>query len=85
MGVVRNCCPNCGGAIEVSALYQYSYVYKVLKNGKVSERYTKRDEGPLEVSVAGCINNETCKTTWDEGEFEIRDGLFIDEKYIDEE
>ena len=85
MGVIRNCCPNCGGQIEVSKLYQYSLNHTVLKNGKLSKKSFKRDDGPLEVTIAGCIN-EDCNCTWDEGDFRIdENSCFVDMKYVKEE
>lgn len=83
-GTKRNCCPLCGGVIVVSALQQYSHDYKVLKNGKVSKRYTVRDCGSMEVSVAGCSNKE-CGAYWDADSFTIdMDGSFYDYKYGEE-
>lgn len=84
MGVIRNCCPNCGGKIEISSLQQYSLNYTILKSGKISKRYYKRDEGPMEVMIVSCVNEE-CLTNWGEGEFMIdAQGRFVDEKFDEE-
>ena len=84
MGVIRNCCPVCGSPIEVSALWQYSLNYKILRNGKISQKSKKKDVGPMEVAIAGCTN-ENCDVNWAEGEFRIDENKrFIDEKYDEE-
>lgn len=69
-GVRLKKCPKCGGEIEISFLNQYSYVHKLTKSGRISKRYTKEDNGTMEVSVAGC---RTCE-----------DGYFWDFKYSGE-
>lgn len=55
-GIVRKCCPLCGGEIVVSWLYQYSHDYTITKRGILSKRYTRHDIGPEEVSIAWCKN-----------------------------
>lgn len=81
VGIKRNCCPLCGGVIVVSALQQYSLDYRVLKSGRVSKRYTVRDCGSMEVSIAGCLNEE-CDAYWDADSFAVDvDGSFFDYKY----
>ena len=77
-GVERRKCPLCGGEIEISYLYQYSHDYKLTKSGRISKRYTTRDCGSMEVSIAGC----KCGANWNADEFEItREGRFVDYKY----
>ena len=81
-GVRLKKCPKCGGEIEISFLNQYSYVHKPTKSGRISKRYTKEDNGTMEVSVAGC---RTCGANWGDGEFSIdEDGYFWDFKYSGE-
>lgn len=47
----------------------------------MSKRYYKRDEGPMEVMIAGCVN-ESCYTNWSENEFRIdENNKFVDEKF----
>lgn len=66
-------CPKCGGTIIVRFLYQYSHDYKVLRNGKLSKRYRKRDCGPLDVAIACC---ESCGKYWNTDEvFVSQDGV----------
>lgn len=80
-GEPRTKCPLCGGEIEISYLYQYSHDYKLTKSGRISQKYTTRDCGPLDACVAGC----RCGANWGQGEFEItQDGYFLDYKYSGE-
>ena len=52
---ILNKCPLCGEELEYVALYQYSDVYRILKNGKVSKkRKCKRDEGSMECGFISC-------------------------------
>lgn len=82
IGVRLKKCPKCWGEIEISFLNQYSYVHKLTKSGRISKRYTKEDNGTMEVSVAGC---RTCGANWGDGEFSIdEDGYFWDFKYSGE-
>lgn len=54
---VLNKCPICGAELEYVSLYQYSKVYRILKNGRVSKTMKyKRDEGPMEVGFISCSN-----------------------------
>lgn len=77
-GVIRKCCPVCGGRIEVSYLYQYSLDYRLNKDGRLSKRYTKRDGGSMECGLAACLN---CHETWEDNEFDIdSDDRFVDYK-----
>lgn len=59
MKKILNCCPICGSKIEYSALMQYSDIYDVLKNGKLSKnRKRKEDNGPMECGYIYCKNKE---------------------------
>lgn len=54
---VLNKCPLCGEELEYVELSQYSNVYRILKNGKVSKvRKFKRDEGSMECAFISCSN-----------------------------
>lgn len=78
---IIKCCPNCGGTIEVSYLYQYSHDYLLGKRGKMPKKYRSRDLGSMEVALA-CCTNENCNTTWEVGDFFIDENdRFVDCKY----
>lgn len=52
---ILNKCPLCGGELEYVALHQYSDVYRILKNGKISKtRKLRRDEGSMECGFINC-------------------------------
>ena len=54
---VLNKCPICGSELEYVSLHQYSKIYRILKNGKISKTMKyKRDEGPMECGFIGCSN-----------------------------
>lgn len=83
-GIKRSCCPRCGGKIEVSDLCQYSRNYVVRKDGKLSKRGRKDDNGSIDARIAGCVNR--CGVIWEDGEFLVEsDGTFLDLKYDEEE
>lgn len=81
-GVVRKCCPKCGGKIEVSYLYQYAHEYRLNKDGRLSKKYTVRDCGPMECGLACCLD---CGVTWEDDEFGIHNDRFVDYKWEDED
>lgn len=55
--VIFNKCPVCGEELEYVELYQYSKVYRILKNGKVSKTMKyERDGGPMECGFIVCTN-----------------------------
>lgn len=82
MGKIK-CCPNCGGTIEISFLYQYSHDYLLGKRGKTLKKYKLQDHGSMEVALA-CCTNKACDTRWEDGDFFVDDdGYFIDLKYTD--
>lgn len=56
---ILNKCPLCGSELEFINLCQYSNVYRILKNGKISKvlKY-KRDEGSIERGFIACANDE---------------------------
>ena len=77
-GIERRKCPLCGGEIEVSDLYQYARTFKITKSGKISKRYTVRDCGSMEATIAGAY--------WEIGDFDINSaGRFEDYKYKEAE
>ena len=77
------CCPKCGGTIIVSYLYQISHDYVLTKRGRLSKRFTRTPEGPMDASVASCRN---CGLYWEVGDFAIdADGSFVDFKYTEDE
>ena len=49
--MILNKCPICGSELEYNSLYQFTKIYKVLKNGKLSTR-PKR----MECGFISCIN-----------------------------
>lgn len=54
---ILNKCPLCGSELEYNALMQYTNVYRVLRNGKVSKkRIKKRDEGSMECGFLSCVS-----------------------------
>ena len=54
---ILNKCPICGEELEFVELNQYSNVYRILKNGKVSKtKKFKRDEGSMECGFISCSN-----------------------------
>lgn len=84
LGVKRDCCPLCGGRIIVRDLCQYALEYNVLKKprGKISERYTRVDNGRIGIQNAMC---GSCEAHWDQNEFYIdSDDCFVDEKYVED-
>lgn len=55
---ILNKCPLCGNELEYIVLYQYSNVYRILKNGEISKtRKYKRDEGSMECGFIACSND----------------------------
>ena len=82
-GVIRKCCPVCGGRIEVSYLYQYSMDYRLNKDGRLSRRYRVSGGGPMECGIACCLD---CHETWEDNQFTI-DGedRFVDYKWEDDD
>ena len=79
-------CPHCGGRIIVSSLCQYTMEFWVKKDGTMSKKYKKCDNGPINSTIAYCENNENCGTFWEEGDFDLETGCrFIDTKYSEEE
>ena len=54
---ILNKCPICGEELEFVELNQYSNVYRILKNGKVSKtKKYRRDEGSMECAFITCSN-----------------------------
>lgn len=57
---ILNKCPLCGNPIEYNSLSQYTDVYGILKNGKMSKvRKRKEDSGSMECGFISCTN-ENC-------------------------
>lgn len=57
---ILNKCPLCGEPIEYNSLNQYTNVYSILKNGKMSNvRKRKEDSGSMECGFISCTN-ENC-------------------------
>lgn len=80
--VIRSRCPQCGGAIIVSELYQYSLDYKVLKSGKLSKKYKRFDGGSMDCGIAFC--EKLCGAEWSSEDFYIdENGCFVDCKYTE--
>lgn len=54
---ILNKCPKCGAELEYHELCEYTEVYKILKNGKISKkRIRKEDGGSMEASFISCSN-----------------------------
>lgn len=54
---ILSACPICGEELEFVELHQCSYVYRILKNGKVSKtRKYKSYDGPMECAFISCSN-----------------------------
>ena len=87
MGIIRKCCPLCGGRIIVSDLYQISYNYAMTKSGKLSKQYSVSSPGSMEASIAACENApDRCTASWDTDSFIVDEkGRFIDLLYKNEE
>lgn len=52
---ILNKCPLCGAELEYVELLQYSNVYRILKNGKMSKtKKCKREEGSMECGFICC-------------------------------
>lgn len=54
-----NKCPVCGGKLEYNALYQYSNIYGIKRNGDLTERRKrKEDAGSMECGFIACVNGD---------------------------
>ena len=54
---ILNKCPVCGSKLEYHSLYQFSKVYKILKNGKLSARPQRNESAcPMECGFIACSN-----------------------------
>lgn len=52
-------CPICGGKLEYNMLCQYSNVYGIKRNGKLTEqRKRKEDVGSMECGFISCTNGD---------------------------
>lgn len=82
-GVRRKCCPKCGGVIVVSFHWQFTHDYKITKRGRLSKRFTRSSDGPMEIATAAC---KSCDAYWDADGFYIdADDTFWDCKYVEDE
>lgn len=70
----------------MSILCQYTMDFLVKKDGTLSKKHKKIDNGPVGSTIACCENSENCGTYWEENDFDLENGdKFIDMKYSDEE
>ena len=54
---ILNKCPLCGEKLEYNSLFQYTNVYEILANGKLSKkRKRKEDSGSMECGFISCTN-----------------------------
>ena len=54
---ILNKCPVCGSKLEYHSLYQFSKIYKILKNGKLSARPQRNESAcPMECGFIACSN-----------------------------
>lgn len=67
-GVIRNCCPKCGGKIVVSSLCQYTIDRRVTKTGRLSKSHKRIDNGCVGAEYASCSE---CGLNWEDGDFFI--------------
>lgn len=57
MAKLLNKCPICGDRLQYSALMQYSDIYKIKSNGKLTKnRIRKEDVGSMECGYISCIS-----------------------------
>lgn len=86
IGVVRKCCPLCGGRIIVSDLYQVSYDYFITKSGVISRKHKTSRPASIEASIASCENSpDKCRAYWDTDSFFVdMKGRFVDLQYDEE-
>lgn len=50
-------CPICGSPLVYSTLYQVSHDYKITRSGKLSKRYKRSEDMPLDCGAIFCTNN----------------------------
>lgn len=61
-------CPICNkeNSLSICYLYQYSHRYKILKNGRMSKKYIKENEGSTEHAILVCSNGcDVDKFVWE--------------------
>lgn len=57
MEKLLNKCPICGEKLIYSALMQYSLNFQLKRNGELSSKGKKRDEGSMECGYIYCTNS----------------------------
>ena len=76
-GTKCKACPICGGQIVLSEYYSFSYDRLLGKNGKFLKKSKKSPAGPVNCATAACRD---CGEMWQEGDFGVIEGRFIDFK-----
>lgn len=56
--ILLNKCPICGGTLFTDELNQYSIERDITKDGKVSKKYRKVDQGSMECCAVFCKNGD---------------------------
>lgn len=78
MANILNQCPICGSRLEFAALHQYSNIYNITKDGKLSaRRIRKTDDGPMECGYISCSNEECNFNTDCDLEIQIKTNIRI--------
>lgn len=58
MSKLLNKCPICGNKLTYSALMQYSLNFQIKRNGQLSAKEKKGDEGSMECGFISCTNSD---------------------------
>lgn len=53
-----NKCPICGGALFTDTLYQFSYIQKINKSGKINKTKKRTNVGSMECYAIYCENKD---------------------------
>lgn len=62
------CCPYCGGDLEVSYYYTFSFDYRITKAGILSKRFKKSDPGEMNCMTGYCYG---CGRAFDDNEITV--------------
>ena len=59
---IANKCPHCGGRMTASEYFSLTHDYIIKKDGNLSKRYTKSEEGSIDCITVRC---NSCMSYWD--------------------